>query len=99
VRHSGKELKTGFSMINARAETLEHKPAYRRLVARSGHRCLILADGWYEWQRPEDPGQPKRPLHFSITGGELFCFAGLWTRWTGPGGEVVPRRIAGGEGG
>jgi putative SOS response-associated peptidase YedK len=77
-------------MINARAETLDRKPAYRRLVARSEHRCLGLADGWYEWQRPEDPRQPKRPLHFSLAGGELFCFAALWTRWTSPDGGVVP---------
>jgi putative SOS response-associated peptidase YedK len=85
-----KELKTRFSMINARAETLEEKPAYRRLVARAGHRCLILADGWYEWLRPEDPRQPKRPLHLSLAGEGPFCFAGLWTRWTSPDGDVVP---------
>jgi putative SOS response-associated peptidase YedK len=77
-------------MINARAETLDRKPAYRRLVARSGHRCLILADGWYEWQRPEDPRQPKRPLHFSLTDSQPFCFAGLWTTWTAPDDQVVP---------
>jgi putative SOS response-associated peptidase YedK len=90
VPHWAKELKTRFSMINARAETLERKPAYRQLVARSGHRCLILADGWYEWQRPEDPRQPKRPLHFSLAGEELFCFAGLWTTWSAPDDQVVP---------
>jgi putative SOS response-associated peptidase YedK len=90
VPHWAKQLKTRFSMINARAETLDQKPAYRRLGARSGHRCLILADGWYEWQRPEDPRQPKRPVHFSRTGGEPFCFAGLWTRWSPPDGDVVP---------
>jgi putative SOS response-associated peptidase YedK len=90
VPHWAKQLKTRFSMINARAETLERKPAYRQLVARSGHRCLILADGWYEWQRPEDPRQPKRPLHFSLAGEELFCFAGLWTTWSAPDDQVVP---------
>jgi putative SOS response-associated peptidase YedK len=77
-------------MINARAETLDQRPAYRRLVARSDNRCLVLADGWYEWQRPEDPRQPKRPLHFSLPGGGPFCFAGLWTRWTAPDGQLVP---------
>jgi putative SOS response-associated peptidase YedK len=84
VPHWAKPLKTRFSMINARAETLDQKPAYRPLVAQSSHRCLILADGWYEWQRPEDPRQPKRPLYFSLADGELFCFAGLWTRSTSP---------------
>jgi putative SOS response-associated peptidase YedK len=39
---------------------------------------------------PEDPRQPKRPLHFSLTGGGPFSFAGLWTRWTAPDGQVVP---------
>jgi putative SOS response-associated peptidase YedK len=90
VPHWAKELNTRFSMINARAETLDQRPAYRRLVARSNSRCLILADGWYEWQRPEDPRQPKRPLHLSLAGGRLFCFAGLWTRWTSADGHVVP---------
>jgi putative SOS response-associated peptidase YedK len=90
VPHWAKELNTRFSMINARTETLDQRPAYRRLVARSGNRCLFLADGWYEWQRPEDPRQPKRPLHFSLVHGGLFCFAGLWTRWVAPDGRVVP---------
>ncbi len=84
-----KELNTRFSMINARAETLDQRPTYRGLVARSHTRCLILADGWYEWQRPEDPRQPKRPLHLSLAGGGPFCFAGLWTRWSSPDGQVV----------
>jgi putative SOS response-associated peptidase YedK len=85
-----KELNTRFSMINARAETLHQKPAYRSLVRRGEHRCLILADGYYEWQKPEDPRQPKRPVHFSLEGDEPFCFAGLWIRWTSPEGVVVP---------
>jgi putative SOS response-associated peptidase YedK len=76
-------------MINAHAETLDQRAAYRRLVARSSSRCLILADGWYEWQRPEGPRQPKRPLHFSLAGGGLLCFAGVGTRWTAPDAQVV----------
>jgi putative SOS response-associated peptidase YedK len=85
-----KELKTRFAMINARAETLHEKPAYRSLVAQTKHRCLVLADGYYEWQKPEDPRQPRRPMHYSLQRGEPFCFAGLWTRWTSPEGDVVP---------
>lgn len=77
-------------MINARAETVLERPAYRALVQSAKHRCLILADGWYEWQRPEDPKQPRRPMHFSLDGGEPFCFAGLWTCWTAPERKVVP---------
>jgi putative SOS response-associated peptidase YedK len=85
-----KEVNTRFSMINARAETLGEKPAYRSLVRQAKRRCLILADGYYEWQKPEDPRQPRRPMHFSLDGGEPFYFAGLWTRWTSPGADVLP---------
>jgi putative SOS response-associated peptidase YedK len=85
-----KDLKVGYKMINARAETLDERPAYRGLVRHSKHRCLILADGYYEWQKPEDPKQPRRPLHFSLEDGAPFCFAGLWTRWSAPDGRLVP---------
>src|SRR5438132_1883635 len=85
-----KGLMVGYKMINARAETLTERPAYRGLVRHSKHRCLILADGYYEWQKPEDPGQPRRPLHFSLEDGAPFCFAGLWTRWRAPDGRLVP---------
>jgi putative SOS response-associated peptidase YedK len=85
-----KDAKPRFPMINARAETVLERPAYRGLVRQARHRCLVLADGWYEWQKPEDPGQPRRPLHFSLDGRVPFCFAGLWTTWTGPDGAVVP---------
>ncbi len=77
-------------MINARAETLGERPAYRGLVRQAKHRCLILADGYYEWQRPEDPRQPRRPVHFSLADGAPFCLAWLWTRWNAPDGTVVP---------
>ena len=59
VPHWAPQLKTRFAMINARAETLEEKPAYRGLVRHASRRCLILADGWYEWQRPEDPASAE----------------------------------------
>jgi putative SOS response-associated peptidase YedK len=77
-------------MINARAETLHDKPAYRSLVRQAKHPCLILADGYYGWQKPEDPRQPRRPMHFSLEDGGPFCFAGLWSSWTSPDGDVVP---------
>jgi putative SOS response-associated peptidase YedK len=85
-----KDTRPAFRMINARAETVLERAAYRGLVHKAGHRCLLLADGWYEWQKPEDPKQPRRPIHFSLAGGEPFCFAGLWTTWTAPDGEIVP---------
>jgi putative SOS response-associated peptidase YedK len=89
VPHWSAEPAAGLTMINARAETLTEKPAYRDLVARGSRRCLVLADGFYEWARAEDPRQPRRPLRFSLRGGGSFCFAGLWTRWRrGPEGAV-----------
>jgi putative SOS response-associated peptidase YedK len=78
-----------FQMINARAETLLDRPAYRDLAQRAEHRCLVLADGWYEWQRPEDPKLPRRPLHFSLAAGGPFCFAGLWAAGASPSCTIV----------
>ena len=81
-RHWMKDEKSRFQMINARAETILERPAYRDLVQQAKHRCLVLADGWYEWQKPEDPRQPRRPVRFSLPEGEPFVFAGLWTDGT-----------------
>ena len=76
-----RELNTGLSLINARAETLATSRAFGGLVERSSHRCLVLADGFYEWIASEDPKQPRQPVRFSLQGGAAFCFAGLWTTW------------------
>jgi putative SOS response-associated peptidase YedK len=76
-----RELNTGLSLINARAETLATSRAFGGLVERSSHRCLVLADGFYEWIASEDPKQPRQPLRFSLEAGGSFCFAGLWTTW------------------
>ena len=63
-------------MINARAETADIKPAFSdALMLR---RCLIPADGFYEWQKS---GRAKQPYCFEIGAGELFAFAGLWESW------------------
>lgn len=78
-----KQPETGFSMINARAETVHTKPAYRALFRR--RRCLIPADGFYEWQAV---GGEKQPWRFTMKDG-VFSFAGLWDRWQGQGGEVI----------
>jgi putative SOS response-associated peptidase YedK len=75
-----KDMKAGYKMINAKAETLRERPAYRPFVGKSNHRCLILADGFYEWMKAEDPKQPRQPVRFTVDGGETFAFAGLWTR-------------------
>jgi putative SOS response-associated peptidase YedK len=73
---------TGLKMINARLETVSEKPAFRRAFER--YRCLILADGFYEWQRTL--AGPKQPFHITRENGALFAFAGLWSIWHRPDG-------------
>jgi putative SOS response-associated peptidase YedK len=63
-------------MINARSETASTKPAFRDAL--KSRRCLIPADGFYEWQRM---GKTKQPYCFEVNDGELFAFAGIWDRW------------------
>lgn len=82
VPHWSKEPKTGFSTINARAETVDAKPAYRTAFRR--RRCLVPASGWYEWQATP---RGKQPCYFRPRTGELLAFAGLWERW-GEGEEA-----------
>jgi putative SOS response-associated peptidase YedK len=73
-------------MIDARAETLTEKPAYRGLLGR--HRSLVVADGFYEWT--VGANGKKQPIHFHLPGNELFAFAGLSTaRTDGESGEVI----------
>ena len=79
-----RDLSTGAGMINAPAETLEGKPAYR--VAFQSQRCLVLANGFYEWQVR---GARKQPYKIAVRSGALIGFAGLWERWTPETGEAV----------
>jgi putative SOS response-associated peptidase YedK len=71
--------KTGLKMINARVETVAERPAFRRAFER--YRCLIIADGFYEWRRPSSG--PKQPFHITRDDAGLFAFAGLWSIWHG----------------
>jgi putative SOS response-associated peptidase YedK len=79
-----KDPKVGYRMINARCETVETKPAYRAAYRR--RRCLVLADGFYEWQRQ---GRTKQPYLIRLRAGGPFGIAGLWERWQDPDGETV----------
>jgi putative SOS response-associated peptidase YedK len=75
----------GFTLlINARAESATEKPAFRNAMKR--RRCLIPADGFYEW-KPDSAR--KRPYFIHMKGGAPFAFAGLWETWTGPNGEEM----------
>ena len=73
-----KDPKTGAKMINARAESVPTKPAFRRAFEK--RRCLIPADGFYEWKKPEDGGK-KIPYFIHGTDGRPIVFAGLWEVW------------------
>src|SRR5438552_18733441 len=68
--------KIGYKLINARAETVRTKPAFRSAFK---HRhCLVLADGFFEWQKS---GKKKQPYHLRLRDGKPFAFAGLWETW------------------
>ena len=71
-------------MINARAETAATLPAFRDALQH--RRCLIPADGFYEWRRSSTA---KQPYCFEVRDGELFAFAGLWERWKDPSGQWI----------
>jgi putative SOS response-associated peptidase YedK len=74
-----KDPAIGNRMINARGETVAEKPAYRAAFRR--RRCLLLADGFYEWQRT---GRAKQPYFIRMRDDRPFAFAGLWESWEGP---------------
>jgi putative SOS response-associated peptidase YedK len=74
-----KERSIGNRLINARADTVATKPAFRSAFRK--RRCLIPADGFYEWQKIKGG---KQPYHIHMKDGSLFAFAGLWERWHNP---------------
>ena len=79
-----KDASGSAGMINARSETAATKPAFRDPM--KSRRCLIPADGFYEWQKT---GEAKQPFCFEVNDGELFAFAGVWDRWRGPSGQWI----------
>ena len=79
-----KDKAIGYKMINARAETVDEKPTFKRLLSRK--RCLILADSFYEWRKE---GDKKIPMRIHLKDNAPFAFAGLWDRWQSPDGEEV----------
>ncbi len=79
-----KDIKIGYRMINAVGETAATKPAFR--AAFKKRRCLILADGFFEWRKD---GKEKIPTYIFLKSREPFAFAGLWETWKSPEGETV----------
>ncbi len=82
-----KDASIGSRLINARSETLTEKPAFRN--AFNKRRCLILADGFYEWQKGAGPKGRSQPYYFKRADGKPFAFAGLWEFWRSPEGAEV----------
>jgi putative SOS response-associated peptidase YedK len=74
------ELGKGFQPINGKSETAADKAPFAELMARPDRRCLVLADGWYEWLKAEKKGGERIPFRYTIDGGGPFAFAGLWRR-------------------
>ena len=85
VPHWAEDPALGAKLINARAETVAEKPAFRSSFAR--RRCLVVADGFYEWER-RGP-RARHPFHVTRTDRAPFAFAGLWATWHGPDDSVV----------
>lgn len=79
-----KEPGTGAPLINARAETVADKPAFRSAFKR--RRCLVPASGFYEWQAKDGH---KQPYYVHVAGGVPFAMAGLWETWHGPDGDEI----------
>jgi len=79
-----KDMRIGYKMINARAETLLEKSSFKKPVQKS--RCLVLADGFYEWKKV---GSTKQPHRITLKDGVAFYFAGLTERWKSPEGKWI----------
>ncbi|HTF25888.1 MAG TPA: SOS response-associated peptidase [Candidatus Limnocylindria bacterium] len=79
-----KDMSIGNKTLNARSETVTTTPAFRDSIL--SKRCLIPADGFYEWRKM---GSVKQPYCFEVGEGEVFALAGLWDQWTSPDGEII----------
>lgn len=85
IPHWAKDPKIGYKMINARSETIQEKPSFKKPFLKQ--RCLVPTDGFYEWKTE---GKSKQPYRFHLLNDEPFAFAGLWETWKSPDGNLVP---------
>lgn len=76
-----KDIKVGYRMINARSETAHTKGAYKKALA--DRRCLVPADGFYEWKKSSTDPKKKQPFYITAANGEPLAIAGIWERWWG----------------
>ena len=81
-----KDASIGERMINARSETLAEKPSFRNAYRR--RRCLILADGFFEWKQSPSM-KTKQPIYIKLKAAQPFAFAGLWELWSAPDGSEI----------
>lgn len=79
-----KDSSVGTKMINARAESITEKPAFKKLMEKQ--RCIVPADGFYEWKQTP---HGKQPFRITLRNEELFSFAGLWDKWKDPSGLLI----------
>lgn len=84
IPHWAKDISIGNKMINARAETITEKPSFR--TAFKKQRCLVLADGYYEWKKN---GSEKTPYRITLENEEPFAFAGIWESWKNENEEDI----------
>ena len=84
VPYGSKDLKVGARMINVRAEGITDRAPFRNAFEK--RRCLVPADGFYEWKKV---GGKRQPFYFALNSRDLFAFAGLWTAWKSSGGDWV----------
>lgn len=84
VPHWAKDPKMGSRLINARLETVDEKPAFKSSL--QSRRCIIPADGYYEWQKK---GRGKEPYRIVLETGDCFGFAGIWDTWVGPNAKIM----------
>ena len=84
IPYWAKDVSIGNKLINARAETLEEKPSFRNSLEQK--RCLVLADGFYEWK---SEGRVKKPYRITLQDVGTFSFAGLWDSWLSPEGQRI----------
>ncbi len=84
VPYWAKDVKIGNRLINARAETIDEKPAFR--TSFKHRRCLIPADGFYEWKKVNGK---KQPVYISLPDRSVFAFAGIWAQWNSPEGKII----------
>jgi putative SOS response-associated peptidase YedK len=84
VPYWAKDINVGFANINAKAEGIETKPAFRKAFER--RRCLVPVDNFYEWKKT---GTGKQPYAIALAGRSIMALAGLWENWRSPGGEWI----------